>query len=59
MQFDSANLIPLLPEIFVGAMACVILVVDLFLSDRRRQLTYGLTLATLAADQARAGPDAA
>ncbi len=49
MQFDSANLIPLLPEIFVGAMACVILVVDLFLSDRRRHLTYGLTLATLAA----------
>ena len=48
MQFDSANLIPLLPEIFVGGMACVILVLDLFLDDRRRDITYGLTLATLA-----------
>ncbi len=49
MQFDSANLIPLLPEILVGAMACVILVLDLFLPDQRRGVSYGLTLATLAA----------
>lgn len=49
MQFDSANLIPLLPEILVGTMACVILVLDVFLGERRRALSYGLTLATLGA----------
>lgn len=49
MQFDSANLIPLLPEILVGTMASLILVLDVFLSDRGRSVSYLLTLATLAA----------
>jgi len=33
---------------FVLSMACVILLVDLFLSDARRGITYGLTQLTLA-----------
>ncbi len=44
---NMPNLIPLLPEIFVFSMACLILVVDLFLSERNRVLTYLLTQATL------------
>ena len=36
-----------LPEIFVFSMACVILIVDLFLSERTRFLSYYLTQATL------------
>jgi NADH-quinone oxidoreductase subunit N len=38
---------PAFPEIFVFSMACVILIVDLFLSDRRRVLAYVLAQATL------------
>ena len=38
---------PVLPEIFLLTAACLILVVDLFLTDRTRLLTYGLSLATL------------
>ena len=36
-----------LPEIFVAAMACVVLVADLFVSDRRRGLTHTLALMGL------------
>ena len=41
------NLMPALPEIFVFSMACVILVLDLFLSDGRRVVSYVLAQATL------------
>src|SRR3989344_4865294 len=41
------NILPALPEIFVFSMACVILVVDLFLSERRRVVSYALTQLTL------------
>ncbi len=37
----------LAPEIFVLSMACIILVLDLFLSDRERFITYWLTQLTL------------
>ncbi len=37
----------LAPEIFVLCMACLILVLDLFLSDRERFITYWLTQLTL------------
>jgi NADH-quinone oxidoreductase subunit N len=37
------------PEIFVGAAACVILVVDLLLPDERRSASYWLTQLTLLA----------
>ena len=41
------NLTPALPEIFVLAMASLILVVDLFLSDKNRVVSYALTQFTL------------
>jgi len=40
-------MIPALPEIFVFSMACAILVIDLFLSERLRAVSYWLTQATL------------
>ena len=36
------------PEMFLLAATCAILLIDLFLSDRQRQLTYFLSIATLA-----------
>jgi len=52
---------PVLPEMFLLAAACLILVVDLFLTDRTRLLTYGLSLAALigavALTQFAAGPE--
>lgn len=48
MSFTLTDLIPLLPEIFVLAMLCLILIVDLFLPDDLRYLSYGMTLLTLA-----------
>jgi NADH-quinone oxidoreductase subunit N len=47
MNFDITDLIPALPEIFVLTMACVVLVVDLFLSDNNRIISYLLAQATL------------
>ncbi|HSB49203.1 MAG TPA: NADH-quinone oxidoreductase subunit NuoN [Burkholderiales bacterium] len=40
-------LLPAYPELFLLAMACVILVADLFISDARRAVSYGLTHAAL------------
>jgi len=37
-----------MPEMFLLAMACLILIVDLFLSDEQRDITYRLTQFTLA-----------
>ncbi len=45
--FTIPNFLPAAPEIFVLSMACFILVLDLFLSDRTRIITYGLTQLTL------------
>jgi len=39
---------PAFPEIFLLAMACVILIADLFIRDENRGLTYFLTQLTLA-----------
>lgn len=39
---------PAYPELFLLVMACLILVVDLFVSDDNRIVTYGLTQFTLA-----------
>src|ERR1043166_59463 len=47
MSFAMPDLLPAWPEIFVLVMACVVLIVDLFLSDARRHISYALTLATL------------
>ncbi|MCB1759539.1 MAG: NADH-quinone oxidoreductase subunit NuoN [Gammaproteobacteria bacterium] len=47
MQFEMPSLIPVLPELFLLTMACVILVVDLFLKEEQRVLTYALTQVSL------------
>ncbi|MBI3939105.1 MAG: NADH-quinone oxidoreductase subunit NuoN, partial [Betaproteobacteria bacterium] len=47
MQFITP-LLPAYPELFLLAMACVILVVDLFVSDEHRVVTYALTQIALA-----------
>ncbi|CAL61968.1 NADH-ubiquinone oxidoreductase, chain N [Herminiimonas arsenicoxydans] len=44
---NNLNLIPVIPEIFLAAATCAILLIDLFLSDAKRYLTYVLSLATL------------
>ncbi len=41
------DLMPALPEIFLLTMACIILLADLFISDKNRVLTYLLSLITL------------
>lgn len=41
------NFLPALPEIFVFSMACAILVIDLFLNERQRVLSFYLTQLTL------------
>jgi NADH-quinone oxidoreductase subunit N len=46
MQFITP-LAPAYAEVFLLCMVCVILLLDLFLSDARRGITYALTLATL------------
>ena len=45
----KAMLLPVLPEVVLLTMACAILLVDVFLSDARRHVSYWLTQAALAA----------
>lgn len=45
--FEMPNMAPAMPEIFVLTMACVILVYDLFLTDRNRVVTYLMSIGTL------------
>ena len=47
MNFAVRDLMPMLPEIFLLAATCFILIFDLFLTDRRRHVTYLLTLGAL------------
>lgn len=47
MTFATPNLMPAAAEMFVFGMACAVLVIDLFLSDRQRILSYVLTQLTL------------
>ena len=49
MTLEDLNLLPALPEIVLLCATSVIVIVDLFLDDSRRHLSYLLTLATLAA----------
>ncbi|MEC5216375.1 NADH-quinone oxidoreductase subunit N [Actimicrobium sp. GrIS 1.19] len=44
---NNLNLIPLYPEIFLLIATSVILLIDMFLSDKQRSLTYALSLVTL------------
>ena len=55
MNFDVANLYPVMPEIVLLTMACVVLVVDLFLKDSQRGISYTLSQLTLVGAIATAG----
>jgi NADH-quinone oxidoreductase subunit N len=46
---NELNWIAVRPEIVLLAMACVIAIVDLFVTDERRRLTFLLTIGTLVA----------
>lgn len=47
MTVEMPDFMAALPEIFVLTMACLVLVIDLFVSQRNRVVTYVLTQATL------------
>ncbi len=47
MNFDIAEFMPALPEIFVLTMACIVLLVDVCLDQERRVITYVMSQATL------------
>lgn len=47
MEFTFTDLLPVMPELFVLTMACLILVVDVFLPEAYRVTTYQLAQATL------------
>ena len=47
MTIAPGEFVLLMPEIFVLSMACVILVLDLFLDDKERVISYWLTQITL------------
>ena len=49
MSFDTANLIPILPEIVILVVASAVLVVDLYLKDHNRDVIHVLTLIGLLA----------
>ncbi|GAA4019442.1 NADH-quinone oxidoreductase subunit NuoN [Actimicrobium antarcticum] len=42
------NLIPIYPEIFLIIATSIILLIDMYLSDKQRSITYALSLVTLA-----------
>jgi NADH-quinone oxidoreductase subunit N len=45
---NNVNLIPLYPEIFLVVATSAILLIDMFLSEGKRNITYLLTMVTLA-----------
>lgn len=47
MNFDTVNLYTILPELVLLTMTCSIMVIDLFLKDSQRGITYILSLLTL------------
>ncbi len=47
MIAETFNFIPVLPEIFLLAMICVVLLADLFVPQKTRLVTYSLTQLTL------------
>lgn len=48
VKMNNMNLIPLYPEIFLLSAICVILLIDMFLADNKRNVTYVLSLLSLA-----------
>jgi NADH-quinone oxidoreductase subunit N len=55
MQFDPAQLLPILPEIAVLVTACLVLVADLYLKERNKGVNQGLTLIGLLVAMALVG----
>jgi NADH-quinone oxidoreductase subunit N len=49
MEIQAQHLMAILPELVVVGMACVILVLDLYLKPEQRGITFGLTILTLLA----------
>ncbi len=47
MSLDSLNAVVALPEIFLLIMACLVLVIDVFLPDEKRNFTYILAQLSL------------
>lgn len=47
MNWADLNLIPAMPEITLLIALCVVLLIDLFVSDKNRWITYFLSLLTL------------
>ncbi len=47
MNFVAPDFVPVLPELFVLTLACLVLVIDVFLEQRQRHITYGLAQLTL------------
>jgi len=47
MNSILTDIVPMLPEIFVLSMACIILIVDLSFTQAQRYVSFGLTLLTL------------
>jgi len=55
MQFDPAQLLPILPEIAVLVTACLVLVADLYLKEKNKGVNQGLTLIGLLVAMALVG----
>ncbi|MGI9309322.1 MAG: NADH:ubiquinone oxidoreductase subunit N, partial [Gammaproteobacteria bacterium] len=49
MEFVTPSFAPAIPEIFLAIGICVLLVADLFISDKNREATYLLAIVILAA----------
>ncbi|MEI2771685.1 MAG: NADH-quinone oxidoreductase subunit NuoN [Candidatus Competibacter sp.] len=47
MNFVAPDFMPVLPELFVLTMTCAVLVIDAFLKQQQRHITYGLAQLTL------------
>ena len=48
MNFELPQFLPAVPEIFLLGMTCLILLVDVFLSDKHRLVTHWLSVASIA-----------
>ena len=47
MNFVAPDFMPVVPELFVLTMACLLLVIDVYLEQRQRHITYGVAQLTL------------
>ena len=47
MNFPMPDLVPAYAEVFLAVMACLVLLLDLFLKESQRDAIYSLSLATL------------